>query len=1420
MSPPTKAPDTPVLDRQAEKASTDTATTAAPQGGRTSAPPHAAVLRGQQTAGNRAMAAVLGAPRGVQRAPNDGDQPVDQGMADAQARATRRVERANVEPIRDPDVAARIYLDQGAGARGNLAMGRRDMFESKWRYDHHQQRPAPVAGWRNADGTVVIDKSNPQVRDAVERLARERGGGSAPGPGGGGPGGGGPGGGGPGGGGPGGGGPGGGGPDRGDPRRSGMAHAPTLDTSGGVATAPTFPGPQRGDPRRSGMAYGPTLDSGGGMATGPTTPGAPAPGGAGPAPAPGPGPGAPGPGGGRPSGPTITSTEEEGDFPEPPAPRRGNHPAHIKPAVPATKAEAEAAYRRDPSLVYRSQNDSLHGQYWRIDPGTGGGPPPVYRSGKTYIVAPGVTGPGLPPPRTEVTQADEGMERDNIKAMGEALDRRRAQTAPTPVAPGAPASPGQQRIDPYARRREPEPGMRPAVPVTHEEVAEALRKNPDKVYQSKRYDTHAEWYTADRGRGAWPRAYRSGNTIIVDPGYPLDGSRPDAKPTGTPARGPDPTTQAAQTISPTGYVPQERKPAKWDVKQGTLSRETTADETKVGESGSETRSRSSKQTINLAKGVGQEWKQREETRSGDKVIGKERYTTATLSPDGITIVRGRGADVGQVTPEDPDAAKKTKTKVEGGATIGPGGVGGTGTAAIESKSGAKAEAKGTAKMGKDSIEASGTAGLTSAKGFTGHLTVSGKHHVVASDPKKTDKGKFAVTFTVTDEKGVSLGGGWNKPGGTMSVGLNVGSSESNVQFETRVFDSEPEAKLFQLTAAMVVTTQTKAIDKASTADGALAMKEGEVAGSSKTESDTIGGSFGISQVSVGVASTDSTTRGLRIEKVGPTKVRVTPSVAETAALNASISAAGLFSNTKGGSETTSFKITYEFDLSTEAGKKVYETYLKQPFPPPMPPYAKWIDSTTGHQLEDHDVYKFSHIGEIGWGSHSAQETVEDESGRHTTTVGGKSEKVELNAIRKLTFDKNRHSEANIISRMDNGQVSQISAQMTVGGEDGEFNRKQFREIFMDKGAPAGTDVTTSGEWTLTADIDKKLFESLERSNEKMKLAKNREERLKIYSEMAQEGGARMLMGQVRASGKKLAWNLELKGDPNFPGAAGRAQLNAQRARLQAQLKEKPDTAGSIAAEAKDALTALTKRLKAVSDKKKYTDLPDELRDEQVELINTHIAEFKSVRSQALSVQMRGGRKEDFTVVLRRAADEHGYDDVKIENRAWRKAQDLVTIHETELSILEAEIVGTRKVVMRMFGGAADVRMGKGVHQQVWRNHNANAKLHLATFKSMAPRLTEAVGKMREQKEKWSAEPDPKARENLLREYDAYVISAREIMDVQLTALRDAATAAFVVAPDAAVAGPAAEKVWQTIKVDRTARLNAAAGRDDDGSTIE
>jgi hypothetical protein len=86
--------------------------------------------------------------------------------------------------------------------------------------------------------------------------------------------------------------------------------------------------------------------------------------------------------------------------------------------------------------------------------------------------------------------------------------------------PGGSVGPGKPAIFPGSKTPL-EPGMQPARPATDEEVAAAVAKNPGSVHKSKSGDWHQQVYEADHGEGSAPTAYWSGNTIIVEPDYPL-----------------------------------------------------------------------------------------------------------------------------------------------------------------------------------------------------------------------------------------------------------------------------------------------------------------------------------------------------------------------------------------------------------------------------------------------------------------------------------------------------------------------------------------------------------------------------------------------------------------------------------------------------------------------------------------------------------------------------------------------------------------------------------------------------------------------------------------------------------------------------------------------------------------------------------
>jgi hypothetical protein len=1056
-------------------------------------------------------------------------------------------------------------------------------------------------------------------------------------------------------------------------------------------------------------------------------------------------------------------------------------------AKPIDEAAVNDAIAANPDKVIRSHNEAWHGDAYRADAGQGP-VPKAYKVGELVVIAPDHPAQG-------------GKRLDGGGAGGGGTGG-----APTTAAPTGSPAPGSDLGS----------VLNPIEIPTDPKAKADLLKDPIKGPAAKRQIDAQN----DRERAQFMAKAKKGleekrNESAVEAPIPKAMSTIAPAPINPELEGDIPHNQTVRADDDSAEIETETKSTKWGRQGANATRTETTESKKQSGSTTETKT-DTKQWSMGAGGVGKESKQREETATPDATKVTEKSSKTNVNLKGLTLTNTDVTEQGKGTsadPADPDSAKRSRTTRQSSVNLGPGGAEANKSITHETAGGTKAEAKGSVKAGPDGLEATGTGSMTTKSGFNGHLSVSGKHNVVAGDPRKLENGTFAVDFTVVDEKGAEIGGGWSKPGGGgPSVSFTAGHSSANAEFATRVFKSEAEAKAFQLTAAFQVSHELDSIEKAKSVEGALAMKEGESAGSSQTDTNSLGGSVSLEGAEIGVAWSDAVTRGLTIKRMGGTRVQVTPSISEKKVLAASISAFGQFGNTKSQTEIDAFAITFEFDLAKEDAKEAFKRYAKSGFPPPVPPAAKWVNTTTGHQLQDDDVYSFAHVGKIGWGEKAWQQTVVDETGTHSTAGGGKSETVDLGWARHITRDKNRHYEAQITGHVENGKATDFTGQITVGGEDAEFTRDKFAEIFIDKNR-SKQDVTTSGEWTLSADIDPKAFEKMAELNPDMKKAKTREEQLKIYSEMAKAGGAHMIRGQVGESGRKLAWNLELKGDPNFPGAAGRDALNAQLAKLRDQLKSKPSNAGAVAAEAKDAITALNKRLDAVKDTTKYTDLPDELRQEQVDLIKDHIAKFESVRHQAISAATQTVEKEDLTQTLNRASSGRGYDQPNKDDREVAQLRDKNKIHTVEISALEKEILGTAKIVSRMFGGGTSVRWGEGVKKEIYLEHNTNAKNALAMARNMDERLKASAQKVREIQDKWNAETDPKANLANLRALEAALMDQIKIMDVQLESLRDAAREAYIVTSDAAIGHD--WNFYKIIKVDGAARALAISGLTDD-----
>jgi hypothetical protein len=466
------------------------------------------------------------------------------------------------------------------------------------------------------------------------------------------------------------------------------------------------------------------------------------------------------------------------------------------------------------------------------------------------------------------------------------------------------------------------------------------------------------------------------------------------------------------------------------------------------------------------------------------------------------------------------------------------------------------------------------------------------------------------------------------------------------------------------------------------------------------------------------------------------KVQVTTTVSTEKGSAWTASGLGL-SNESGGSQSALYAVTFAFDLSNAADQQAFETFcrLRLPFADGRKPHSLRMLTTQ----EDHDKYTLAG-GDSTFAGSTSQEKVLDAQGEHDNYTGKQTEDHNPGLILGL-FEDEKHASAEIVSSLLNGKEEGFAAKMKVSGESGEFNRRQFGKIF--EGAKFSGDATKSGKWTLTAQIPAAAVHALEQNSDKFRNAKTQDEKLRIYSELVKDNGALMLGGQVGIS--SLSWNLELKGDDNFPGERGRAKLNALRMQLTEQLKGKPDSAYSVARDAKETLERLDKRFKAVSDKSKYSDLPDGLREEQLQVIRVHRSEFIDLRQRALTRAGEFDPNEKIEDVERRASSKHGYDEFDKNQVERIKLQDSLKLNRRAMEMKHTAMVSSSEAIAKVRTSPGVIQFRRDVDQQTMLNVTSTVedKVHeVWVFERQQAGLEKELKLLQE---KWDHETDPEPR---------------------------------------------------------------------------
>jgi hypothetical protein len=551
--------------------------------------------------------------------------------------------------------------------------------------------------------------------------------------------------------------------------------------------------------------------------------------------------------------------------------------------------------------------------------------------------------------------------------------------------------------------------------------------------------------------------------------------------------------------------------------------------------------------------------------------------------------------------------------------------------------------------------------------------------VEAREPIELEDGRFLVAFTMTETTTAGVGGAARrspKGGPGFSAGGNISQFEAESKQGTRIFATKQDAEAFRNTAAeLLAFDRTTAVP--ATSDDAKKIPVGETRGQGGTAGRNVGVSASFGGTTVGRNWQTSDTTGLSFYRLSKDLLNVTTTVTQDKAKDWGIGALVL-ANQKGGDTTRGIGVTMQFNISTQAGCAALDLYLKTGIPPLSGARIVSDMNVTGEG--SFDRYQMPGLGTAAWSLRAWQKETRGEEGVTKEFGGEQVHQQDPTWLAELTGDRELYSSAQLISQQIRGK-EQYTAIINIKSESGEYNREQFGQIFM--GVKTSGPVEQSGAWTLSAEIDTKVVHELERVSTKFKDAKERDDKQRILSDVFRKAGAGMAGGLVRAGGRfMLSWDLELKGDPNFPGPAGRHKLVMQREELAKKLKTSPEAAAQVVGEAQAVLNGLAARRNSVDDKKKYTDLPDELRQQQVALIDRHMFEFNQVRSNALMAAGKRDPKESIEAIRARIKRPNAYDKVEPEKREIACLQDKVADQDAAINEVRQEIVIALEAVRR------------------------------------------------------------------------------------------------------------------------------------------
>lgn len=615
------------------------------------------------------------------------------------------------------------------------------------------------------------------------------------------------------------------------------------------------------------------------------------------------------------------------------------------------------------------------------------------------------------------------------------------------------------------------------------------------------------------------------------------------------------------------------------------------------------------------------------------------------------------------TGKEGEVTRTSSRAVEGGIELGNGHVGADLSVTKQNESGSSRRTGAGIELSEDGASARASQTWTSQSGKSVSVSVHAGVEVHTSDPVKLDDTHFAVEYERT------VGGGGGLGGGAHGIGGSVGKSKERFQTGTRVFASLEEALAFKEHAAELLAD---AADPGSV-EGAKTLEVGESRGSGEDSGWSAGVSGAIEGASIGYGHHSQSGHGLSVHRRSKTEFEVT--YTEESSEGGGLSEHGLGIGLSRPSDSGKQRsVTVRFDLSTPEGQRGFEEFCQNPRLPTDGNLAVSGGAMVAREAEKRHSSS-DRVGIAGLvndtiGHETSETTRYDERGKHEAYHGTETHDSDPSRIGRIFGAQDLHSSVEITSRQENDKEAGYEIVGKVSGESGKYNRGKLQHLFGRDENWDESKVQPSGEWTMSAEIDKKTIHALEKYKQRFQ-GKSDDDKMRELGQWVADDGADAV-NKMEGWGDRLAWDLELKGDPNFPGRAGREAFEARTKEYGQELGAANVDSAAVASQLQGEMDRMAARRAAVADTSRYTDLPDGLRRQQLQLIDREAAALESLRHRALIQAMRGRPQESAVDIATRANSPKGYDGASPEEKPVAQLRDQIALQDFAMAGYQKE----------------------------------------------------------------------------------------------------------------------------------------------------